>query len=145
MSGKLNLVETILEDPKFSIFAKAVTAAGLIDTLKGAGPFTILAPSNLAFTKLPEAKMTALMKPSNKENLAEMIKYHLLSGKIMSADMGKLSTAKTVQGQELKIAITDFGFRVNGASLQSRNIEATNGVVHGINAVLIPAIAAKAG
>lgn len=145
MSDKLNLVETILEDPKLSIFAKFVTAAGLIDTLKGEDQFTILAPSNLAFTRLPESKFTALLKSENKENLAELIKYHLLSGKIMAADMGKLMPAKTVQGQELKITLTDFGFRINGAFLQSRNIEAANGIIHVINTVLAPAIAAKAG
>jgi transforming growth factor-beta-induced protein len=145
MSDKLNLFETLLEDPKLSIFAKFVTAAGLIDALKGAEPFTILAPSNLAFAKLPETKFTALLKPENKENLAELIKYHLLSGNIAAAEMRQLKSAKTLQGQELKITLTDFGFRINGAFLQSRNIEATNGIIHMINTVLAPAFAAKAG
>jgi uncharacterized surface protein with fasciclin (FAS1) repeats len=145
MSDELNLFEIILDDPKLSIFAKFVTAAGLIGALKGAEPFTILAPSNLAFTKLPETKLTALLKPENKENLAELIKYHLLSGKIMASEMGQLKSPKTLQGQELKITLTDFGFRINGAFLQSRNIEATNGIIHVINTVLAPAIMAKAG
>src|SRR5687768_9384409 len=101
MSDTFNLVETLLEDPKLSIFAKFVTAAGLIDTLKSADSFTILAPSNQAFSKLAEIKFTSLLKPENKENLAELIKYHLLSGKITAADMGKLTRPKTVQGQEL--------------------------------------------
>src|SRR5688572_12975208 len=143
MSGELNLVEILLDDPKLSIFAKFVTAAGLIDTLKGADPFTILAPSNLAFTKLPETKFTALLKPENKENLAELIKHHLLSGKMMASEMGQLKVVKTLQGQEIKITLTDFGFRINGAFLQSRNIEATNGIIHVINTVLAPAIMAK--
>ena len=145
MSGELNLVETLLEDPKLSIFAKFVISAGLIDALKGADPFTILAPSNLAFTKLPETKFTALLKPENKENLAELIKHHLLSGRITAAEMRQLKVVKTLQGQEIKITLTDFGFRINGAFLQSRNIEATNGIIHMINTVLAPAFAAKAG
>ena len=145
MSGELNLVEILLDDPKLSIFAKFVTAAGLIDTLKSADSFTILAPSNQAFSKLAEIKFTSLLKPENKENLAELIKYHLLSGKILAADMVKLKSTKTIQGQELKITLTDFGFRINGAFLQSRNIEATNGIIHVINTVLVPAFAAKAG
>ncbi len=144
MSDTFNLVETLLEDPKLSIFAKFVTAAGLIDTLKSADSFTILAPSNQAFSKLAEIKFTSLLKPENKENLAELIKYHLLPGKIMAADMGKLTRPKTVHGQELKITLTDFGFRINGAFLQTRNIEATNGIIHIINTVLAPAYAAKA-
>ena len=144
MSDTFNLVETLLEDPKLSIFAKFVTAAGLIDTLKSADSFTILAPSNQAFSKLAEIKFTSLLKPENKENLAELIKYHLLSGKITAADMGKLTRPRTVQGQELKITLTDFGFRINGAFLQTRNIEATNGIIHVINTVLAPAYAAKA-
>ena len=144
MSDQFNLVETLLEDPKLSIFAKFVTAAGLIDVLKNGDSFTILAPSNQAFNKLAEIKFTSLLKPENKENLAELIKYHLLPGKIMAADMGKLRRPKTVQGQELKITLTDFGFRINGAFLQTRNIEATNGIIHIINTVLAPAYAAKA-
>ena len=144
MSDKFNLYETLLEDPKLSIFAKFFIASGLIDSLKGTDPFTILAPSNQAFNKLAEIKFTSLLKPENKENLAELVKYHLLSGKITAIDMGKLKSAKTVQGQQLKITLTDFGFRINGAFLQTRNIEATNGIIHVINTVLSPAIAAKA-
>lgn len=141
MSGKLNLVETILDDPKFSIFFKALTNADLSDTLKNSGPFTILAPSNLAFTKLPETKLIELMMPFNKKNLAELIKFHIIAGKITSEDLVKETGFITLQGQKINIKPTDFGFEVNGAKLQSRDIEADNGVIHSINAVLFPAIA----
>lgn len=144
MSDELNLFEILLDDPKLSIFAKFVSTAGLIDILKGMDHFTILAPSNLAFSKFSETKFTALLNPEGRENLAELVKYHLLSGKITAVDIGKLRSAKTLQGQELKITLTDFGFRINGAFLQSRNIEATNGMIHVINTVLAPAIEAKA-
>ena len=144
MSDKLNLVETILDDPKFSILVKALLMTGLMNKLKEIGPFTILAPSNLAFTKLPELKLIELMKPINKENLAEVMKYHVIEGKMMSDDIAGFTTLGTLQGQRLRIEAMNFGFKVNGANLQSRNIEGSNGVIHAINAVLFPAFATTA-
>lgn len=144
MSSELNLVETILDEPAYSIFAKALVMTGLIDRLKKIGPFTIMVPSNTAFTNLPESKLIDLMKPANKENIAEIIKYHVVEGKMMSDDMIKLTAVETLQGQKLRIEAMDFGFKVNGANLHSRNIEVSNGVIHAINAVLFPAIATTA-
>jgi transforming growth factor-beta-induced protein len=144
MSFKLNIVETLIDEPRFAIFVKALKMTGLIDKLKETGPFTILAPSNLAFTTLPESKLIELMKPINKENLAELIKYHVIEGKMLSDDIAGFTALRTLQGQRLRIEAKDFCFRVNGANLQSRNIEVSNGVIHGINAVLFPAIATEA-
>ena len=136
MFDKLNLADTILKNSKFSAFAKAVTAAGLVDTLKTRGPFTVLAPTDEAFNKFSRETMAELMKPENKESLAKLLNYHVIEGKIMSADIANLTTAKTVQGQEIKIEATD-GIRINNAKLQPPNIEATNGVVHAIDTVLV--------
>jgi len=141
MSHKLNIVETLTDDPKFAIFVKGLVMTGLLDKLNETGPFTILAPSNLAFTTLPEAKLIALMKPINKENLAEIMKYHVIEGKMMSEDIARFTAVRTLQAQRLRIEATCFGFKVNGAILRFQNIEVSNGVIHGINAVLFPAIA----
>jgi uncharacterized surface protein with fasciclin (FAS1) repeats len=140
MPEKFSIVEKLIDDPKFSIFVKGLILTGLINKLNETGPFTIMAPSNLAFTRLPEAKLIELMKPYNKENLAEVMKYHVIAGKLMSGEISGIPVLTTLQNQRLRIEATDFGFKVNGANLQSRNIEASNGVIHGIDAVLFPAI-----
>jgi transforming growth factor-beta-induced protein len=142
MFEKLNLVDTILKNPEFSTFASAITASGLVDAFKSKGPYTVLAPTNKAFNKFPEEMMTDLMKPENKENLANLLKYHVIEGKIMSEDINKLRTAKTLQGQEIRIDTTD-GVKINGAKLLARNNEATNGVIHAIDTVLALANTAK--
>lgn len=141
MSYKLNIIETLIDEPKFAIFVKALIMSELIDKLKETGPFTVMAPSNLAFTTLPELRLSELMKPINKKNLAEVMKYHIIEGKMLSDDLSKLTLVRTLQNQRLRIEAADFGCKVNGANLRSRNIEASNGVIHGINAVLFPAIA----
>ena len=144
MSYKLNIVETLTDNPKFAFFVKALIITGLIDKLKETGPFTIMAPSNLAFTTLPESKLIELMKPIYKENLAEVMKYHIIEGKMLSDDITRFTLVRTLQNQRLRIEATNFGFKVNGANLQSRNIEVSNGVIHGIDAVLFPAFAMEA-
>lgn len=144
MTHKLNLVEMLTDEPKFAIFVKGLKMTGLIDKLRDGGPFTVMAPSNLAFTKLPETKLIELMKPINKENLAEIMKYHVIEGRMMSDDIARFNKVMTLQDQRLRIEATNFCFTVNGANLQSRNIEASNGVIHAINAVLFPAIATEA-
>jgi transforming growth factor-beta-induced protein len=144
MFDELDIVETLIDEPKFAIFVKALMMTGLIEKLKETGPFTIMVPSNLAFTTLPESKLIELMKPVNKENLAELIKYHVIEGKMMSDDIARFPLVRTLQGQSLRIEARDFCFKVNGANLQSRNIEVSNGVIHAINAVLFPAIATEA-
>lgn len=144
MSYKLNIAEMLIDEPKFSIFVKALKITELIDKFSERGPFTVMAPSNLAFTKLPESKLLELMKPINKANLTEIMKYHIIAGKMLSDDLAKFSVVGTFQNQRLRIERTNFGFKVNGANVQSRNIEVSNGVIHGINAVLFPAIALEA-
>ena len=144
MSYQLKINEMLIGEPKFSIFVKALTMTELIEELKERGPFTILAPSNLAFTKLPESKLIELMKPINKANLTEIMKYHIIAGKMLSDDLSRFRVIGTFQNQRLRIEATNFGFKVNGANLQTRNIEVANGVIHGIDAVLFPAIAIEA-
>ena len=142
--NEMLITEMLIGEPKFSIFVKALTITQLIDQLKERGPFTILAPSNLAFTKLPESKLIELMKPLNKANLAEIMKYHIIAGKMLSDDLARFRFVGTFQNQRLRIKATNFGFKVNGANLQSRNIEVSNGVIHGIDTVLFPAFAIEA-
>jgi transforming growth factor-beta-induced protein len=142
MFDKLNLVDTLLKNAKFSIFAKAVTASELVNTLKSKGPFTILAPTDEAFKNFPQETLAWMMKPENKENLASWLEYHIIPGKIMSGDINKLTKAKTVQGQEIQIDSTP-DIKINGAKLQDRNIDAMNGVIHAIDTVLVLAKTAK--
>ena len=142
MFEKLNLVDTILKNSEFSTLGKAITIAGLAEALKATGPFTILAPTNDAFNKIPAEAMVDLMKPENKENLAEILKFHVLEGKLTSEEIGKLKTFKTLQGQEVKIDAAD-GVKINDARLQARNYEATNGFIHVIDTVLVLANTAK--
>lgn len=134
----------LIGEPRFSIFVEALTATELIDKLKERGPFTILAPSDSAFKKLPESKLCELLKPLNKANLTEIMKYHIIAGRMLSEDIARFKFVGTFQNQRLKIKATNFGFKVNNANLQSRNIEVSNGVIHGIDAVLFPAFAMQA-
>ena len=143
MFDKINLVETISKHAEFSILSKVIAGSGLTNILKNKGPFTILAPTDEAFNKLPPEMLTGLLKPENKESLGSLLEYHVIPGKIMSADIAKLTTAKTVHGQEIKIDDAD-GIKINAAKLQGRNIEAMNGVIHAIDTVLALATTAKA-
>lgn len=142
MSEKLNLIEKLQSDQKFSTLTKAIDDAGLTDTLKGSGPFTILAPTNEAFKKVPETTMLDLAKPENKSRFAELLNYHIIPGKMMSDEIAKLTTAKTLQGREVKIDTND-GIKIDDSKIQARNIKATNGVIHAIDTLLTPAAVAK--
>jgi transforming growth factor-beta-induced protein len=142
MSEKLSIVETAVKAGIFHTLVKAVTAAGLVGTLKGAGPFTVFAPNDEAFAKVPADTLNELLKPENKEKLAAVLTYHVVSGKVLAADAAKLTTAATVNGQELKINAAN-GVRVNDASVITADIEASNGVIHVIDTVLMPAVAAS--
>jgi uncharacterized surface protein with fasciclin (FAS1) repeats len=128
------------KDFKFSTLAKALTETGLLDKLRENGPFTLLAPTNEAFTKLAPDALRDLVKPENKSKLAEILNYHLIPDKFMAADIAKLKSAKTLQGQELKIETAE-SIKINGARLQARNVEASNGVIHAIDTVLVPSAA----
>jgi len=142
MSEKLNLIEKLQSDQKFSTLTKAIDDAGLTDILKGSGPFTILAPTNEAFKKVPETTMLDLAKPENKSRFAELLNYHIIPGKMMSDEIAKLTTAKTLQGREVKIDTND-GIKIDDSKIQARNIKATNGVIHAIDTLLTPAAVAK--
>ena len=117
----------------------AVAAGDLVETLQGDGPFTVFAPTNEAFAALPAGTLENLLKPENKEDLVEILTYHVVSGKVMSTDLADGMTAETVNGEEIEIAINGSDVSVNGASVIKADIKASNGVVHVIDKVIIPA------
>jgi uncharacterized surface protein with fasciclin (FAS1) repeats len=144
MDNKLNIIETAEKAGKFTTFTKALTATGLDETLKGDGPFTIFAPSDEAFNKLHENSLANLMRPENMGKLKATLMYHVLPGKLMAGEMEKKSTAiETMHGQTLKVE-TSNGVRVNNVTVQNPDIEASNGVIHVINNVLMPSKSASA-
>ena len=123
---------------KFNTLVAAVKAAGLVDTLKGPGPFTVFAPTDEAFAKLPEGTLEDLLKPENKAKLQSVLTYHVVPGKVMSRDAAKLNSAKTAQGSSIKIKATDNGVMVNDAHVVKADIAASNGVIHVIDKVILP-------
>lgn len=143
MSNTKNIVETAIEAGSFKTLVAAVTAAGLAETLQSEGPFTVFAPTDEAFAKIPADTITDLLKPENKEKLAGILTYHVVSGKVLAADAAKLTSAKTVNGQEVKIDATS-GVKVNDATVTTADVEASNGVIHIIDTVLMPSAAAQA-
>jgi uncharacterized surface protein with fasciclin (FAS1) repeats len=132
---KKDIVDTAVAAGSFKTLAKALTEAGLVETLKGKGPFTVFAPTDEAFAKLPKETLEAVLK--DKKKLTAILTYHVVSGKVMAADVVKLKSAKTVNGKEVKIDSTD-GVKVNGAKVVKADIETSNGVIHVIDTVLIP-------
>lgn len=135
-----DIVDTALASDSFTTLCKAVTTAGLVETLRGKGPFTVFAPTNEAFAKLPAGTVDALLK--DKKKLTKILTYHVLPGKLMVADFKRPKTVKTVQGQEIKIDGLMWHIRkyvkVNDAKTVKTDIEATNGVIHAIDSVLMP-------
>ena len=130
-----DIVDTAIAAGNFETLATALQAAGLVDTLKGKGPFTVFAPTDEAFAKIPKADLDALLK--DKAKLARVLTYHVVSGKLMAKDVASLSEAKTVEGQSVKID-TASGVKVDGASVVTADIEASNGVIHVIDSVIVP-------
>jgi len=122
---------------KFNTLVAAVKAAGLVDTLKGPGPFTVFAPTDEAFAKLPPGTLETLLKPENKAKLQSILTYHVVPGKVMAKDVVKLQSAQTVQGQSIAIK-TDGGVMVDTAHVTKTDIVASNGVIHVIDAVILP-------
>ena len=143
MEKKIDIVETAIAAGNFSTLAKALTAAGLVATLKGDGPFTVFAPTDEAFAKLPQATLSDLLKPENKEKLTSILTYHVVPGKITASQVANISKAVTVQGQSLTVDTKD-GVKINGAKVIAADVEASNGVIHVIDTVLLPATAAAA-
>lgn len=123
---------------KFTTLITAAKAAGLVETLKGAGPFTVFAPSDDAFAKLPKGTVEDLLKPENKDKLKAILTYHVVPGKVMSADIkGKKSSVKTVQGSDLAVDATN-GVKINDAMVTTADVAASNGVIHIIDTVVMP-------
>lgn len=133
-----DIVDTAVEAGSFETLVAAVQAAGLVETLKGDGPFTVFAPTDDAFAALPEGTVDDLLKPENKDQLVSVLTYHVIPGKVMSGDIaGKTTEAATVQGAMVSIDATD-GVMVDGAKVVQADIEATNGVIHVIDKVIMP-------
>jgi transforming growth factor-beta-induced protein len=122
----------------FNTLVAAVKAAGLVDTLKGPGPFTVFAPTDEAFAKLPPGTLESLLKPENKAKLQQILTYHVVAGEVMAIDVAKLHSAKTVGGGSLTIKTADGGVMVDNAHVTKADIVATNGVIHVIDTVLLP-------
>jgi uncharacterized surface protein with fasciclin (FAS1) repeats len=136
-SAKMDIVETAASNPAFSTLVAAVKAAGLVETLQGKGPFTVFAPTNEAFAKLPAGTVEDLLKPENKDKLVAILTYHVVAGKVMAADVVKLSKATTVQGSDIMIDTSD-GVKVNEANVTQTDLKTKNGVIHVIDTVIIP-------
>jgi uncharacterized surface protein with fasciclin (FAS1) repeats len=134
------VVEIAAGNKDFSTLVAAVKAAGLVETLSGKGPFTVFAPTNDAFAKLPKGTVEELLKPENKEKLTAILTYHVVAGKVMAADAIKLDgkMAKTVNGQEIAIKVMDGKVKINDATVTAVDIVGSNGVIHVIDTVLLP-------
>ncbi len=130
-----DVVDTAVAAGNFRTFATALQAAGLIDALKGRGPFTLFAPTDEAFAKIPKAELEALLK--DKQRLTAVLTYHVVSGKVMAAEAAGLKSAKTLQGTSLTIDASN-GFKVDGANVVKTDIACTNGVIHVIDTVVLP-------
>jgi uncharacterized surface protein with fasciclin (FAS1) repeats len=138
ISDKSNsdIVETAISAGSFTTLATALTEAGLIETLQGKGPFTVFAPTDEAFAKLPEGTVESLLK--DKEGLKNILLYHVVSGKVMASDVVKLNSAETIQGSTVKIKVVDGKVMVNDAQVISADVNASNGVIHIIDTVILP-------
>jgi len=131
-----DIVDVAAGNKDFSTLVAAVKAAGLVETLKGSGPFTVFAPTNEAFAKLPAGTVESLLKPENKGKLVSILTYHVIPGKVMAADV-KAGEVKTVQGSMAKISV-DGGVMIDGAKVMAVDVTASNGVIHVIDAVILP-------
>jgi len=132
-----DVVDTAVNAGSFKTLVAAVKAAGLVETLKGVGPFTVFAPTDEAFAKLPEGTVESLLKPENKDKLVAILTYHVVAGKVMAADVVKITEAKTVNGKSLTVKV-DGGVMVDNAKVVKTDIACSNGVIHVIDAVVLP-------
>ena len=137
-AGEKDIVDTAVGAKSFGTLVAAVKAAGLVDTLKGDGPFTVFAPTDEAFAKLPAGTVESLLKPENKAKLTAILTYHVVPGKVMAADVVKLSEAKTVQGSSAKITVAGGKVMVDKANVVKTDIGCSNGVIHVIDSVILP-------
>ncbi len=133
-----DIVDLAVSTEFLSTLVAAVKAGDLVETLKGSGPFTVFAPTNDAFSALPEGTLESLLLPENKDKLVAILSYHVVPGKVKSTDLSDGMKAKTVQGSNIKVDISESGVKVNDASVTKADIEASNGVVHVIDKVILP-------
>ena len=137
-ADRKDIVDTAVGAGSFKTLVAAVQAAGLVETLKGKGPFTVFAPTDEAFAKLPAGTVESLLKPENKEKLVAVLTYHVVPGKVMAADVVKLTEAPTVQGSKAKVKVADGTVMIDNAKVVKTDIETSNGVIHVIDAVILP-------
>jgi uncharacterized surface protein with fasciclin (FAS1) repeats len=133
-----DIVETAVAAGQFKTLAAALNEAGLVSTLKGSGPFTVFAPTDAAFAKLPAGTVENLLKPENKDKLTAILTYHVVPGRVMAADVAKLQTAKTVNGKMLNVTTKGSGVTVNDANVTRADIATSNGVIHVVDTVILP-------
>ena len=133
-----DIVDTAVDAGSFTTLAAALEAAGLVDTLKGEGPFTVFAPTDEAFAALPEGTVENLLKPENKDRLIAVLTYHVVPGAVEAADVVKLDSAETVNGESVTITASDAGVTVDNANVIKTDIMTSNGVIHVIDAVILP-------
>jgi uncharacterized surface protein with fasciclin (FAS1) repeats len=133
-----DIVDTAVATGEFKTLAAALDAAGLVETLKGPGPFTVFAPTDQAFAELPEGTVENLLKPENKDQLIAILTYHVVPGEVMAADVVKLDEAKTVNGKMLKVRTDGGTVMINDAKVTAADIPASNGVIHVIDRVVLP-------
>lgn len=133
-----DIVDTAVSAGQFETLVAAVKAAGLVDTLKGEGPFTVFAPTDEAFAKLPEGTVETLLKPENIDQLKAILTYHVVPGRVYAKDVVKLNSAETLNGAKVKINARNSGVKINDASVVATDIEASNGVIHVIDTVILP-------
>ncbi len=134
----MDIVDTAVADGRFTTLVAAVTAAELVDTLKGEGPFTVFAPTDDAFAALPEGTVESLLLPENKQALTDILLYHVVSGKVMAADVVNLESATTVLGKDVAIKVDGGKVYINDAEVIITDIETSNGVIHVVDSVLLP-------
>jgi len=137
-AAEKDIVDTAVSAGQFKTLASALDAAGLVDTLKGDGPFTVFAPTDEAFAKLPAGTVENLLKPENKDQLVAILTYHVVPGKVEAADVAKLNEAKTVNGKMINIKVKGDTAMVNDAKVTKADIAASNGVIHVIDTVILP-------
>ncbi len=138
MTGDKTIVENASNAPSVSTLVAAVKQAGLVETLSGAGPFTVFGPTNAAFDKLPKGAVAGLMKPESKAKLAGVLTYHVIPGRLLAADLRDGQELTTVQGEKLKVSVKDGKVMINNATVQIPDVISSNGVTHVIDTVLMP-------
>jgi uncharacterized surface protein with fasciclin (FAS1) repeats len=137
-SQSKDIVDTAVANGSFKTLAAALTAAGLVDTLKGPGPFTVFAPTDAAFAKLPAGTVETLLKPENRDKLRRVLTYHVVSGKVAASEVTKITSAKAVSGDTIAVAVKDGKVTVNNATVVTADVGASNGVIHVIDTVILP-------